>query len=138
VQDEEDDMEAGSDGGARIARNELERICSATFSLLGLAGEEARIASEVLVAADAMGIPLHGVGRLPRYVEGLRTGLMRPEAASEIVSEGPSSIVVNAHGAMGAPASFRVMRSVIAKAASAGPPSAASVTRTTSASRVTT
>lgn len=106
--------------GSRIARSELERFCAAVFGRLGLTADDARVAAEVLVAADAMGLPSHGVGRLPRYVEGLRSGLMLPGAAEEIVAEGPASIVIDAHGAMGAPASRRAMRAVIAKARLAG------------------
>ncbi len=100
----------------RIPRPELEGFCAAVFARNGLSPEDARIAAEVLVAADAMGLPSHGVGRLRRYVEGLRSGLMLPGAAEEIVSEGPGSILIDAHGAMGAPAGFRAMRAVIGKA----------------------
>ena len=105
---------------ARIPRSSIEDFCAAIFSRLGVSTEDASLSAQVLVAADAMALPSHGVARLPRYVEGLRSGLMRPDAAEEIVSESPTSIVIDAHGAMGAPASFRAMRSVIAKAALAG------------------
>jgi L-2-hydroxycarboxylate dehydrogenase (NAD+) len=103
-----------------VARAALERFCAAVFERLGLASGDARIAASVLVAADAMGLPSHGVGRLARYVEGLRSGLMLPSAAEETVAESPSSIVIHAHGAMGAPASFRAMSAVIAKARLSG------------------
>lgn len=110
-----------SEGGTvRIDRRELEAFCRAVFAIQGLSEEDSRIAAEVLVAADAMGLPSHGVGRLSRYVQGLRTGLMLPGAAQKIVSETPSSIVVDAGGAMGAPASYRAMAAVVAKAKASG------------------
>lgn len=34
-----------------------------------------------LVAADVRGIPSHGTARLARYVNGLETGIVRPDAA---------------------------------------------------------
>ena len=106
----------GYRGLMRITRPRLEDFCVAVFIHFGLTSEDARVASDVLVAADAMGLPSHGVGRLPRYVEGLRSGLMLPAAAQETVVDGPTSLVVDAHGAMGAPVSFRTMGRVIDKA----------------------
>jgi LDH2 family malate/lactate/ureidoglycolate dehydrogenase len=104
----------------RIARPRLEDFCAAVFIHFGLAPPDARVAADVLVAADAMGLPSHGIGRLPRYVEGLRSGLMLPAAGQETVAEGPTSLVVDAHGAMGAPVSCRTMARVIDKAKVAG------------------
>lgn len=104
----------------RIERKELTAFVDEVFRRLALSGEDARDAAEVLVAADARGIPSHGVGRLWRYVNGLKSGLMRPDAKPETTMETPTSLVVNANGAMGAPVSVRTMQRVIAKAASTG------------------
>ena len=100
----------------RVRHDELESFCSGVFQALELTAEDATIAAAVLVAADARGIPSHGVARLSRYVNGLRTGLMQPDAPAEAISDTPTSILVHAHGAMGAPVSARTMRAVIAKA----------------------
>jgi L-2-hydroxycarboxylate dehydrogenase (NAD+) len=67
-----------------------------------------------------MDIPSHGVGRLWRYVNGLKTGLMLPDAPIEVVVDAPSSVVIDACGAMGAPVSVRTMEKVIAKAQTNG------------------
>ena len=104
----------------RLERGSLESFCAAVFHIHGLSPEDATIASKVLVEADALGIPSHGLGRLRRYVEGLETGLMRPDAQAEIVAETPSSLLLDAHGAMGAPVSERAMRIVIEKARTSG------------------
>ena len=103
-----------------INREALTDFCAAVFSRLGLARADAMDAARVLVAADARGIPSHGVGRLWRYVNGLRTGLMIADAVPETTVETPTTLVVNAHGAMGAPVSVRTMERIIAKAGSAG------------------
>lgn len=94
----------------------LQRFCQQVFQACGLSAEDAAIAADVLVAADARGIPSHGTARLPRYVNGLETGVVRPGAAVEVVMDTPMSLVVDAHGAMGAPVSARTMRQIIAKA----------------------
>ena len=67
-----------------------------------------------------MGIPSHGVGRLWRYINGLKTGLILPDAPVEVVVDTPSSLIINAHGAMGASVSIRAMKSIIEKAGTNG------------------
>jgi LDH2 family malate/lactate/ureidoglycolate dehydrogenase len=103
-----------------INRDALTGFCANVFRRLGLSQADALDAGKVLVAADTRGIPSHGVGRLWRYVNGLRTGLMLANAVPETLLETPTSLVVNAHGAMGAPVSVQTMQRVIAKAAVSG------------------
>ena len=107
-------------GCVRVAKESLEAFCQRVFQHFKLSENDSRIVASVLVAADAMGIASHGVGRLGRYVEGLKTGLMLPDAPLEIVTDTPSSMVLDAHGAMGAPASVKAMRAVIGKARTTG------------------
>ena len=99
----------------RIRREPLETFCQRVFQSLSLPEYDARTAAAVLVAADVRGIPSHGVARLPRYVNGLKTGSMLPGAPVEVLVDKPSSLVIHAHGAMGAPVSVRAMKSVIDK-----------------------
>ena len=72
-----------NDPQVRVSRQALERFCQQVFQTLGVAEDDAHIAAAVLVAANARGIPSHGVARLQRYINGLETGLMQPEAAVE-------------------------------------------------------
>jgi len=103
-----------------IQREHLESFCRDVFVSLGLSPHDAAVAADVLVAADLRGIPSHGVGRLWRYVNGLTSGLMIPSAPVDIVRETPSSIVIAANGAMGAPVSVHTMDRVIGKARTNG------------------
>jgi LDH2 family malate/lactate/ureidoglycolate dehydrogenase len=104
----------------RIGRQALVDFCAAVFNRLGLAGWDAEVAADVLVAADARGIPSHGVARLQRYVNGLETNQVLPDAATEVLMDTPTSLVVHAHGGMGAPVSVRTMERVIEKARDGG------------------
>lgn len=104
----------------RVDRQELDRFCQAVFQALGVSPDDSRVAAEVLVTADAYGIPSHGVGRLWRYVNGLKTRLMLPDATGEVLMDTPTSLVLDAQGALGAPVSARAMRQVIQKAQSTG------------------
>jgi len=63
-----------------VRREALETFCHQVFQSLDLSEQDARTAAAVLVGADARGIPSHGVARLQRYLNGLKTGLMRPHA----------------------------------------------------------
>jgi L-2-hydroxycarboxylate dehydrogenase (NAD+) len=104
----------------RIDRQELTTFCQTVFERLNLSPEDAATSADVLVAADARGIPSHGVARLGRYANGLKTGVMIPNAPNDILLETPSSLIVHAHGAMGAPVSVRTMQAVIEKARTNG------------------
>ena len=104
----------------RVDTNELIAFCEAVFRKLELGADDSRHAAQVLVAADVRGIPSHGVGRLWRYVNGLQTRLMLPDAQAETVRETATSLVVDARGGMGAPVSVRTMERVIAKAERSG------------------
>ena len=100
----------------RVHREALISFCQHVFQRLGLPEQDAQVAADVLVAADARGIPSHGVARLQRYVNGLQARHVLPDAPVETLVDTPSSLVIHAHGAMGAPVSARAMQGVIGKA----------------------
>ena len=104
----------------RINRKKLETFCKEVFQVLNLSPEDAETAALVLVAADAFGIASHGVGRLWRYANGLKTGLMIPNAKIEVLTDTPSSIIIDAKGVMGALVSVKAMNRVIEKAENNG------------------
>jgi L-2-hydroxycarboxylate dehydrogenase (NAD+) len=104
----------------RVSRESLRTFCQKIFQALDLTEKDAWIVADVLVAADARGIESHGVARLERYVNGIKTGLMLPAAPVEVLVDTPASLVLHAHGAMGAPVSVRAMQGVIEKARSNG------------------
>jgi L-2-hydroxycarboxylate dehydrogenase (NAD+) len=64
----------------RFKAQDLEGFCRAVFMACGLNREQATQSAEVMVAADVRGIPSHGIGRLWRYVNGLKSGLMLVDA----------------------------------------------------------
>ncbi|MBD3305182.1 Ldh family oxidoreductase [candidate division KSB3 bacterium] len=104
----------------RLERNSLQEFCAQIFQQLGVSAEDAQIVADVLVTADAMGIPSHGVIRTRRYVNGLTTGLMLPDASVETLVDTPSSLVMDAHGSMGAPVSAKAMQRIVQKAKTNG------------------
>ncbi|HWR11072.1 MAG TPA: Ldh family oxidoreductase [Rectinemataceae bacterium] len=104
----------------RVKRENLEAFCADVFVKLGLSREEASDSAEILVAADARGIGSHGVGRLWRYENGIKKGIMSGGVRPTVLRETPMSLVLDARGAMGLSLSKRTMRQVIGKAETVG------------------
>ncbi|MFC1606784.1 Ldh family oxidoreductase [Candidatus Latescibacterota bacterium] len=109
-----------SNGSVRVDRDSLVLFCRAIFIKLGLSKHDADATADVLVTADVRGIPSHGTARLWRYVNGLTSGQMLMDAEPEVLADTPSSLVLHAHGAMGAPVSVHAMGAVCDKAANNG------------------
>ncbi len=104
----------------RVERTALERFVFDVFVHLGLPKEEATVSAEILVAADARGIASHGVGRLWRYENGIRKGIMSGSVVPTILRETPISLILDANGAMGMHLSKQTMEKTIEKATKTG------------------
>ncbi len=97
----------------RIKRSELTQFCREVCIAMGMPSREAQDCAEVLVAADARGIARHVIARLQRYVNGLKTGVMKPGVEPELLRRTPVSAVYDARGGIGLSLSRQVMRQVI-------------------------
>jgi LDH2 family malate/lactate/ureidoglycolate dehydrogenase len=94
----------------------LTNFCVQVFQKLGIPEEDARITTNVLVAANLRGIDSHGVARLRRYVNGIRDGMMIVKPDVEVVTETPVTATVDAGGGLGQPVSYQAMETAIQKA----------------------
>lgn len=104
----------------RIEKQPLINFCIKAFQACNVNFQDAEICSQVLVEADARGIPSHGVARLKRYISGLKVGLMLPDGHFSILKESPVSLLVDAEGGLGAPVSRKTMLKVLDKAEKTG------------------
>lgn len=98
----------------------LRAFCERVFQKLDVPEEDARITADVLVAADLRGIDSHGVARLRRYVEGLRSGMMVARPQERVVRETPATALIDAGAGLGQPVSYRAMQMAIRKALEVG------------------
>jgi len=71
------------------------------FETFGVSKENAHTCADNLVTADLRGIPSHGVARLQRYVDGMKSGVILPLAKPEIVMDFPSNATVDGHAGLG-------------------------------------
>lgn len=104
----------------RVQAKHLKEFCVAVFEKVGVAAEDARITSEVLVAADLRGVASHGVAHLKRYVNALRDGTIDPRPHEKIIAETITTLTVDAGAGLGQPGSVRAMNRAITKAREAG------------------
>ncbi|MDR0377183.1 MAG: Ldh family oxidoreductase [Spirochaetaceae bacterium] len=93
----------------RIPRPELEGCVSHILEALGIPREEADDSACILTAADARGIPSHGVAHLARYISGIQAGLIKGGVTPTVVRETPLSRVLDAQGGMGMSISRKAM-----------------------------
>ncbi len=100
----------------RIDVSILREFCTNVFCRMGVSPEDAAITVDVLIAADQRGITSHGVQRLKRYVDGIRSGVIKPEADFKLVKETPNTLLVSGGDGLGQVISFKAMQLVITKA----------------------
>ena len=78
-----------------VAAAPLRALVGDIFAAAGCAREEARRIARYLVVADLVGHPSHGVIRVPRYLDGMARGSVRPGRQIEIVRDAPGFAVVD-------------------------------------------
>jgi len=100
----------------RIKVDTLREFTVSVFSKFGVPVDDARIAADVLIAADQRGVDSHGLQRLKRYTDGLKAGVMKPVTLLQIVKETPNTLLISAGDGLGLVAGYRVMQMVIDKA----------------------
>ena len=94
-------------------KNEVAAICRA----YGIPYADAEMMADVLVTTDMRGVHSHGVVRLARYLDCIRAGGIKPAAMPVTLSESANSIMASANGGLGIPASVKIMRRLLDKAA---------------------
>lgn len=100
----------------RVRAESLKDFCVRMFARAGVAEQDARIAADVLVAADLRGVASHGVAHLKRYVDGLRAGTIIARPIEHVIIENPVTATMDAGAGLGQPVSYRAMQRAIEKA----------------------
>ncbi len=104
----------------RVMAGPLKDFVVRMMTTVDVSAEDAVTVADVLVAADLRGIDSHGVARLRRYVEGCKTGLMKPRPNIRIEHEGPCSAALDGDSGLGKVISRKAMGIAIAKAQASG------------------
>lgn len=86
----------------------------------GMSNADARIAAEVLIAADLRGIDSHGVARLSGYVRLFEAKRANPTPNWKVIHETPSTATVDADQGLGLTVAPNAMKIAIEKAKNCG------------------
>ena len=98
----------------------LTTLCTDVFARVGCSGKEARRVATSLVGANLAGHDSHGVIRVPRYVDWVRSGDIVPNQTVEIVVDTPSLAVVDGRYGFGQTVAPRAVEIGIEKCRSHG------------------
>src|SRR5690349_23455480 len=116
-------MATESNTNKRINHEKLTRFVQAAFEKLGISQADAQIAAETLVAADLRGVDTHGVIRFSPhawYVKWLSEGSMTAKPNMRVISETPSTALLDGDRGIGMVIGHRAMELAIDKAKSCG------------------
>ena len=116
-------MEINSENMTRVNHEKLTRFVSRSFEKLGMMAGDAEIAAKVLVASDLRGVDTHGVIRFsPQawYVKWLTEGSMTARPNIRVISESPSTALIDGDRGMGMVIGHRAMEIAIRKAKESG------------------
>lgn len=97
-------------------RDTLIEAAAAVFVGAGLSPPAARTVAESLVAADARGIPSHGLMLVPMYVDRLRAGSVSTRESANVVVDFGAVAVLDAQHALGQLTADQAMALCIEKA----------------------
>jgi L-2-hydroxycarboxylate dehydrogenase (NAD+) len=106
--------------GLRVRPEVLFDFCVRTFVKTGVTEEDARIAADILIAADLNGVVSHGVAHLKRYVDGMRAGTIMARPDVRVITETPATATIDGGAGLGPTVAYRAMQKAIQKARDLG------------------
>ena len=98
----------------------LEKFTRTVFEKMGCSPEDAKMATDVFIAAELRGYSSHGMIRIKDYFQLWQARRINVNPDVKIVHESPSTAVVDGDGAIGMIAATKSMQIAIEKAKSAG------------------
>ncbi|MDP3449251.1 MAG: Ldh family oxidoreductase [Anaerolineaceae bacterium] len=91
------------------------------FVRWGVPSEDASMAADVLLSADARGVDSHGMIRLNSYYGSrLRKGLINPLSPITVIKETPTTLAIDGNNGLGHPLGVKTMQNCIEKASNTG------------------
>lgn len=104
----------------RIRHDKLTQVVKDIFAAAGTPADQAATVAEALVWANLRGIDLHGVSRVPRYLELFDSGEAKAAPKMKVERARPGVLLIDADGAPGPVALSRAMNEAVAAARDTG------------------
>ncbi|MHA6261768.1 malate/lactate/ureidoglycolate dehydrogenase [Arenibacterium sp. CAU 1754] len=102
----------------KFSHDRLTRVAAAILEQACGNGETARRVAERLIIANLTGHDSHGVGMVPKYVEGLLAGELNPNGTAEVVQDKGSFLLVDGQRGFGQVVAEQAMELAIKRARS--------------------
>jgi LDH2 family malate/lactate/ureidoglycolate dehydrogenase len=100
----------------RLKVSVLQEFTINVFHRLGVPLEDAKITADILITSDQRGIGSHGLQRLKKYVDGLKTGVIKPIADIKVLKETPNTLLISGGDGLGQVIGYKAMKLVVDKA----------------------
>jgi LDH2 family malate/lactate/ureidoglycolate dehydrogenase len=95
----------------------LEKFMVNVMVKAGIPEADARIVGDVLLQADKLGFDSHGVNRFKSiYLDRIKEGILNPVTNYQIITEGPTTAVIDGQNGMGHVIAYNAMKMAIEKA----------------------
>lgn len=107
-------------GERRVSPENLAGLVSGILEKYGMPKPDAEITADHLVRANLRGVDTHGVIRLKGYLSRIEAGGNNPKANVRIISETPTSAVMDGDNALGQVGGRKAMELAVKKAESSG------------------
>ena len=104
----------------RVTEKRLLEFAAACFENAGLDAEHSALISRLLVNSDLRGVRTHGTATVNHYCKRHESGQQNPRPRIEVVSETPTTAVVDGDGALGYVPMVKATELAIAKALEQG------------------
>lgn len=106
--------------GRKVDPVKYERFLMTMMEKAGMSTEHAKITADVMITNDKLGISTHGSFHSITYIKKMCAGGINARGIPEIVREGPTWAVIDAHDSLGMVAGWKAMELAIDKASKAG------------------
>ena len=100
----------------RLQAAQIEKIAADLLHGAGAAAEEAAIVANHIVEANLTGHDSHGIIQIPNYINRVERGHIVPGASIDIVSDTPTTTVIDGNWGFGYVVTEEAMKRTIAKA----------------------
>ncbi len=102
------------------AAEKLRTFCQDVFLAMDCSASDAKLAADVLLAADLRGVDSHGLARLEGYVRLWENGRVNTRPRIKGIHESPSTLTIDGDAGLGLVVGPEAMRRAIAKAETCG------------------
>ncbi|MGE5124359.1 MAG: Ldh family oxidoreductase [Acidobacteriaceae bacterium] len=109
-----------SEKNVRVPFQKLVDFMVAALAKMGVPEAEAKVIADVLITADLWGVHSHGVAHLKMYHERIKIGLQLPVTNWQVVTDTPTTAVIDGGNGMGMVIGTHAMRLAIEKAGKFG------------------